>query len=92
MDEQLAAVQRAQVARRRIAELVGLPPGYSLRWGGQFEHLISASRRLAIVVPLAPKLAEQMPATVSTPQLAAMATEPVRTIAFPASVDTLTGR
>ncbi len=40
-------------AQRRIAERVQLPTGYSLTWGGQFEHLVSASRRLAIVVPLA---------------------------------------
>ncbi|RUL87047.1 efflux RND transporter permease subunit [Tautonia sociabilis] len=40
-------------AQRRIAAEVELPPGYSLHWGGQFENLISASRRLAIVVPLA---------------------------------------
>jgi cobalt-zinc-cadmium resistance protein CzcA len=29
------------------------PPGYVLRWGGQFEHLQTASRRLMIVVPVA---------------------------------------
>jgi cobalt-zinc-cadmium resistance protein CzcA len=29
------------------------PPGYILRWGGQFEHLQTASRRLMIVVPVA---------------------------------------
>jgi cobalt-zinc-cadmium resistance protein CzcA len=29
------------------------PPGYLLRWGGQFEHLQTASRRLMIVVPVA---------------------------------------
>ena len=40
-------------AQRRIAEEVDLPPGYSLHWGGQFENLVSASRRLAVVVPLA---------------------------------------
>ena len=28
-------------------------PGYRFRWGGQFEHLETASRRLAIVVPVA---------------------------------------
>ena len=40
-------------ARRRVDERVELPPGYVLHWGGQFEHLISASKRLAVVVPLA---------------------------------------
>jgi cobalt-zinc-cadmium resistance protein CzcA len=29
------------------------PPGYVLRWGGQFEHLQTASRRLMVVVPVA---------------------------------------
>jgi heavy metal efflux system protein len=34
-------------------EKVKLPPGYWIRWGGQFEQLISATQRLMIVVPLA---------------------------------------
>jgi len=41
-------------AQLAIAEKVQLPPGrYHVEWGGQFEHLISARRRLMIVVPLA---------------------------------------
>ena len=40
-------------ARARVAERVQLPPGYVLRWGGQFEHLTDATERLALVVPLA---------------------------------------
>jgi cobalt-zinc-cadmium resistance protein CzcA len=32
---------------------VDVPAGYWMDWGGQFEQLISASRRLRIVVPLA---------------------------------------
>lgn len=41
-------------AQRRIDEEVKLPPGrYHLEWGGQFENLISARRRLMVVVPLA---------------------------------------
>jgi cobalt-zinc-cadmium resistance protein CzcA len=40
-------------AQRRVDEQVKLPPGYTLHWGGQFEHLTSASKRLAVVVPLA---------------------------------------
>jgi len=40
-------------ARQRVAERVALPPGYFLRYGGQFEHLQRASRRLLIVVPAA---------------------------------------
>jgi len=40
-------------AQRRIGEQVKLPPGrYHLEWGGQFENLISARRRLMVVVPI----------------------------------------
>ena len=38
---------------RAIAEQVDLPPGYFVRFGGQFEHLARAQARLAIVVPVA---------------------------------------
>ena len=40
-------------AERRIRAEVALPAGYWIAWGGQFEQLESASRRLQIVVPLA---------------------------------------
>ena len=40
-------------AEQRIRAEVALPPGYWSTWGGQFEQLASASRRLQIVVPLA---------------------------------------
>ncbi|MFO0956032.1 MAG: CusA/CzcA family heavy metal efflux RND transporter [Isosphaeraceae bacterium] len=43
-------VAEAQEAIRRKVEL---PPGYILHWGGQFEHMQSATRRLMIVVPIA---------------------------------------
>jgi cobalt-zinc-cadmium resistance protein CzcA len=39
-------------AQARIAAEVQLPPGYWLDYGGTFEQLQSASRRLGIVVPL----------------------------------------
>lgn len=39
-------------AQRAVAERVSLPTGYYLVWGGQFEHLREASRRLAVVVPI----------------------------------------
>jgi len=39
-------------AQARIRERVEVPPGYWTAWGGQFENLISATRRLQIVVPL----------------------------------------
>jgi heavy metal efflux system protein len=40
-------------ARAAIDAKVKLPPNYILRWGGQFEHLQTATQRLLIVVPLA---------------------------------------
>jgi len=39
-------------AQEVVAREVRLPPGYWLEWGGQFQNLESASRRLALVVPL----------------------------------------
>jgi cobalt-zinc-cadmium resistance protein CzcA len=41
-------VNEAQAA---VGEQVELPPGWSLSWGGQFENLQVASRRLALLVP-----------------------------------------
>jgi cobalt-zinc-cadmium resistance protein CzcA len=38
-------------ARRRIAQEVDLPEGYIVEWGGQFENLERAQKRLFIVVP-----------------------------------------
>jgi cobalt-zinc-cadmium resistance protein CzcA len=40
-------------AQARLDSAVRLPPGYWMEWGGQFENLIAAQRRLAVVVPLA---------------------------------------
>jgi cobalt-zinc-cadmium resistance protein CzcA len=40
-------------ARNRVEQQVKLPPGYWIAWGGQFEQLVSATQRLAIVVPIA---------------------------------------
>jgi cobalt-zinc-cadmium resistance protein CzcA len=41
-------------AQRKVAEQVQLPQGrYHLEWGGQFENLERAQRRLQIVVPVA---------------------------------------
>ncbi len=39
-------------AQRRVAEAVELPAGSWLSWGGEFENLASAKRRLAVVVPV----------------------------------------
>ena len=41
-------VEEAQAA---IAEQVEVPAGYWTAWGGQFENLVAAKKRLAIVVP-----------------------------------------
>jgi cobalt-zinc-cadmium resistance protein CzcA len=40
-------------ARDVVEREVDLPPGYTLSWGGQFEHLTEASGRLAVAVPAA---------------------------------------
>ena len=39
-------------AQRRFAREVKLPSGYHLEWGGQFENLDRARRRLAIILPV----------------------------------------
>jgi len=39
-------------AQQRIAREVELPPGAWIEWGGQFENLVAAKARLAIVVPI----------------------------------------
>lgn len=44
----------AEAQRRIAAEMADrIPPGYFVRYGGQFEHLQRASKRLTLVVPLA---------------------------------------
>jgi heavy metal efflux system protein len=40
-------------AQAAIDARVKMPTGYTVRWGGQFEHLQTASKRLMIVVPVA---------------------------------------
>ncbi len=39
-------------ARRVVMEEVELPPGYSLAWSGQYEHMLRAEGRLKQVVPV----------------------------------------
>jgi len=39
-------------AQREVEERVEIPAGWSLSWGGQFENLQEASRRLALLVPM----------------------------------------
>jgi Cu(I)/Ag(I) efflux system membrane protein CusA/SilA len=38
-------------AKRAVAERVHFPPGYYVRWSGQFEYMERANQRLRIVVP-----------------------------------------
>ncbi len=40
-------------ARQAVERQVSLPSGYWLEWGGQFQQLVSASRRLQLVIPVA---------------------------------------
>jgi heavy metal efflux system protein len=40
-------------AQSAVEGPVEIPAGYWTTWGGQFEHLISAARRLRLVVPAA---------------------------------------
>ena len=40
-------------AEQKINKEVTIPSGYWTTWGGQFEHMISAAKRLQIVVPVA---------------------------------------
>jgi cobalt-zinc-cadmium resistance protein CzcA len=39
-------------ARTKIAEVIRLPEGYSIEWGGQFENLERSQKRLMWVVPV----------------------------------------
>jgi cobalt-zinc-cadmium resistance protein CzcA len=39
-------------ARTAVTEKVPLPVGYELKWGGDFENLQSASRRLLLITPI----------------------------------------
>ena len=39
-------------AQRAVAEQLELPPGYSISWTGQYEFMVRAVERLAMVVPV----------------------------------------
>ena len=39
-------------AQQAVAAQVELPPGYAVHWTGQYEYLVRAQQRLAIVAPL----------------------------------------
>ena len=38
--------------QKAVADKVSLPDGYFLKWGGQFENLERATKRLAIIIPV----------------------------------------
>ncbi len=42
-----------EAAQAAVAREVKLPAGVSLGWSGQYEHLLTARRRLALLVPIA---------------------------------------
>ncbi len=42
-------VKRAQ---QIVREKIQMPPGYSMVWSGQYEYMIRAKKRLAVVVPM----------------------------------------
>jgi len=39
-------------AQQRFAKEIHLPPGYQVFWGGQFENLARARRRLYVIIPV----------------------------------------
>lgn len=39
-------------AQRKVESEVSLPPGYEIVWGGDFQNLQSASRRLGLILPI----------------------------------------
>lgn len=39
-------------AEARVSKAVSLPPGSWLKWGGQYENLVAAKKRLTVVVPI----------------------------------------
>jgi Cu(I)/Ag(I) efflux system membrane protein CusA/SilA len=39
-------------AKRVVSQRITLPPGYSLLWTGQYEHLVRAEERLKLIGPL----------------------------------------
>ncbi len=41
-----------QRARQVVSEAVAMPPGYSVRWSGQYEYMERANQRLQILIPL----------------------------------------
>jgi Cu(I)/Ag(I) efflux system membrane protein CusA/SilA len=41
-----------QRAREAVSEAVELPPGYSIKWSGQFEYMERANERLAVLIPI----------------------------------------
>jgi Cu(I)/Ag(I) efflux system membrane protein CusA/SilA len=52
LDESVDVGSYVQRAQAIIAERVEVPPGYSIRWSGQFEYMERANQRLAVLVPV----------------------------------------
>ena len=40
------------LAQQRVTDEVQIPPGYSLKWSGQYEYLARVAERLVVIVPL----------------------------------------
>ncbi len=60
-------------AKQAVDTKVQLPPGWTVEWGGQFENLEAASRRLGVLVPLALLLIfVLLYSTFGSPKLAAL--------------------
>ena len=52
LDEGADVGSYVQDAQAAVAAAVDLPPGYSIRWSGQYEYMERANRRLAVLVPI----------------------------------------
>ncbi|PAP76362.1 efflux RND transporter permease subunit [Rubrivirga marina] len=52
LDEGADVGTYVQDARAAVEAAVDLPPGYSIRWSGQYEYMERANRRLAVLVPI----------------------------------------
>ncbi len=44
--------QYVALARQAVAEQIDLPPGYSIRWSGQYEYMLRVNDRLSVLIPL----------------------------------------
>jgi cobalt-zinc-cadmium resistance protein CzcA len=56
-------------AQSSLRERVRIPPGYRIAWGGEFENILSARKRLAIVLPLTLVIVPTLPTLLVLPAL-----------------------